>query len=178
MHLLRYHVAMSLDGFIAREDGSYDWIPPDPGVDFVAMYAEFDGYVMGRKTYELVESIANELPSMDGTILVVSKTLSEAKLPNAELVRENIPERVRQQKAESKKDVWLFGGGELFRYLLDQGLVDKVEVAVIPVLLGSGIPLLPAGRSHTLKFLSHSTLPNGICQLAYSATEKLNNKQP
>jgi dihydrofolate reductase len=161
---------MSLDGFIAREDGTYDWIPPDPGVDFVAMYAEFDGYVMGRKTYELVESIATELPSMDGPILVVSKTLSEAKLPNVEIIRENIPARVRRQKAESAKDVWLFGGGELFRYLLDEGVVDTVEVAVIPVLLGSGVPLLPAGRSHPLKLLAHNTLPNGICQLAYTVT--------
>jgi dihydrofolate reductase len=159
---------MSLDGFIAREDGSYDWISPDPGVDFVALFAEFDSFVMGRKTFELVRSLGDQGPSMNGSILVVSKTLPDSQLPNVEVVRENIPERIRRQKAESKKDVWLFGGGELFRYLVDEGLVDTVEVAVIPVLLGSGIPLLPAGRSHSLKLISHNTLPNGICQLAYA----------
>lgn len=166
MNLLRYNVAMSLDGFIAREDGSYDWIPPDPGVDFAALFAGFDTFLMGRKTYELV----CQGPSMGGNVVVVSKTLSDADHPNVEVVRENITDRVRQLKAESKKDVWLFGGGQLFRYLLDEGVVDRIEVAVIPVLIGSGIPLIPPGKTHALKLLSYDPLPTGITMLTYSTT--------
>lgn len=166
MNLLRYNVAMSLDGFIAREDGAYDWIPADPGVDFAALFGQFDSFVMGRKTFELVQ----KGPSLAGKILVVSKTLSPAEHPNVEIVGENIPDRVRRFKAESEKDVWLFGGGQLFRYLLDEGLVDRIEVGVIPVLLGSGIPLIPAGQTHKLKLLSHEPLPTGVTMLTYSTT--------
>jgi hypothetical protein len=65
--------------------------------------------------------------------------------------------------------VWLFGGGVLFRLLLDAGLVDTVEVAVIPVLLGSGIPLLPPGATTTLILSDHRVLPaSGIVALSYS----------
>jgi dihydrofolate reductase len=170
MNLLRYHVAMSLDGFIAREDGSYDWIPPDPGVDFVALFAEFDSFVMGRKTFELCQSLGDQNPVKGLTVLVVSTTLVDPRIPGVEVVRTDIVERVRQEKARVKKDVWLFGGGSLFRYLLDEGLVERVEVSVIPVLIGSGIPLIADGGSQSLRLLSHCTLPSGIAQLAYATT--------
>jgi len=64
--------------------------------------------------------------------------------------------------------VWLFGGANLFRYLLDQGLVDRVEVSVIPVLLGGGIRLVPDGQAHSLRLVSSDALSDGILQLVYS----------
>ena len=171
MNLLRYHVAMSLDGFIAREDGTYDWIPPDPGVDFVALFAEFDSFVMGRKTFELCLSLGGNNPVKERTVLVVSTTLEGPKIPGVEIVRTDIVERVRREKEQVKKDVWLFGGGSLFRYLLDEGLVDRVEVSVIPVLIGSGIPLIGDGGVQKLKLLGEILLPTGILQLAYAPVE-------
>ena len=54
---LRYQVASSLDGFIATEDGGYDWIPMDPEIDFGALFAQFDTLVMGRKTYEMMQAL-------------------------------------------------------------------------------------------------------------------------
>jgi dihydrofolate reductase len=71
-------------------------------------------------------------------------------------------------KAGSGHDVWLFGGGELFRYLLDAGLVDTVGVALMPVLLGEGIPVLPAGARAELVLSDLKRLPSGIVMLAYS----------
>jgi hypothetical protein len=72
-------------------------------------------------------------------------------------------------KAKPGRDIWLYGGGELFRSLLDARLVDTVEVAVIPVLLGAGVPLLPPGAATKLALADQKTLPaSGIVALAYS----------
>jgi dihydrofolate reductase len=79
-------------------------------------------------------------------------------------------EHVRSLKARPGKDIWLFGGGELFRTLLAAGLVDTVEPAVVPVLLGDGIPLLPAPAAQTTLTLSnHRIYPkSGIVLLEYT----------
>jgi dihydrofolate reductase len=71
-------------------------------------------------------------------------------------------------KAQPGKDIWLMGGGVLFRTMLDAGLVDNIEVAVMPVLLGSGIPILPEGRRRTLHLEESKVLPSGILMLNYS----------
>jgi dihydrofolate reductase len=76
---------------------------------------------------------------------------------------------VRELKAQPGKDIWLYGGGELFGTLLKAGLVDSVEVAVIPVLLGDGVPLLPPGGETTLVLADSKVLPeSGILCLAYA----------
>jgi dihydrofolate reductase len=167
MQLLRYNVAMSLDGYIAREDGSYYWIPRDPGVDFPALYAQFDSFVLGRKTFELVQGLGPDNPTKDRSVLVVSKTLPDPGVPGVEILREAVIERIRAQKANAAKDVWLFVGAHLFRYLLDEGLVDRIEVSVIPILLSGGIPLIPEGRSQRLRLVSSEALSTGVVQLVY-----------
>jgi dihydrofolate reductase len=168
MKLLRYNVAASLDGFIAGPKGEYDWIPEDPGVDIPALFAQFEGFVMGRKTFELVQGLGEKNPTLGKPVYVVSTTLTSSVLPDVEIIREKIPERIRALKAAATKDLWLFGGATLFRALLDLGLVDRVEMSVIPILLGGGIRGIPDGAIHRLKLLSSDPLPTGIVQLIYA----------
>jgi dihydrofolate reductase len=168
---LRYGVAVSLDGFIAGPKGNYDWIVMDPAIDFAAMYKEFDTAVMGRKTYEVITAMGGghgAVTGMDETV-VFSRTLRPATHPGVRITREDPRKVVKALKAKSGKDIWLFGGGILFRYLLKAGLVDSVEVAVIPVLLGDGIPLLPPGGRTKLALADLKRLPaSGIVALSYS----------
>jgi dihydrofolate reductase len=169
MRRLRYQVAVSLDGFIAGPEGEYDWIVMDPAIDFAAMYKEFDTAVMGRKTYEVMTAQGGhgKIPGLE--VIVFSRTLPPATYPGVRIVRDDPREIVSKLKMKTGRDVWLFGGGVLFRLLLDAGLVDTVEVAVIPVLLGSGIPLLPPGATTKLILSDHRVLPaSGIVALSYS----------
>jgi dihydrofolate reductase len=139
---------MSLDGYIAGPNGEYDWIPMDPDIDFAAITAQFDTYLVGRKTYEAAKSMGQGLEPASARWFVISRTLRPAENPGLTLVAD-VARHVAKLKKESGKDIWLFGGGELFRSLLAEGLVDAVEVAVVPVLLGGGIPFLPPGAPRT-----------------------------
>jgi dihydrofolate reductase len=169
MRRIRYSVAASLDGYIAGPDGEFDWIPMDPDIDFPSMYAEFDTLLMGRHTFEIMSRMdASQMPRM--RTFVFSRTLAQRDHPDVTVVNENAAGVVSALRAEPGKDIWLFGGGQLFRSLLEADLVDTVEVAVVPVLLGKGIPLLqPATRAATLALRSHRLYPkSGIVFLEYS----------
>ena len=166
---LRYQVAASLDGFIAGPDGSYDWIVMDPAIDFTALYGEFDTAVMGRKTYAAGLAMGGNVSMPGIDIVVFSRTLSPATQAGLRITNEAPASVVAELKKKKGRDIWLFGGGELFRSLLDASLVDTVEIAVMPVLLGDGIPLLPAGHSARLVLTDVKKLPaSGIVVLAYA----------
>jgi dihydrofolate reductase len=141
MRHVRYSVAMSLDGYIAGPNGESDWIVMDPDIDFSAMMRAFDTIVMGRKTYETIRARGDSgMPGMD--VYVFSRTLMQSDCPDV-TVSDSPEETIRELQSESGKDIWLFGGGSMFRSLLARNLVDSIEVAVVPVLLGGGLPLLP-----------------------------------
>jgi dihydrofolate reductase len=166
---LRYQVAVSLDGFIAGPNGEYDWIIMDPSIDFASIYKEFDTAVLGRKTYEVLTAQGGHgaMPGLD--VVVFSRTLRPATYSGVRIVNDDPSEVVAALKAKPGRDIWLYGGGELFRSLLDAGLVDTVEVAVVPVLLGDGVPLLPPGAATKLTLADEKTLPaSGIVALSYS----------
>lgn len=142
MRKICYSVAMSLDGYIAGPQGEFDWIPHDPDIDFAALFSRFDTALMGRKTYEVTrqQGSAGAFPGLD--VYVFSKTLKQSDSPGVTVADELEP-TVSALRAAKGKDIWLFGGGELFRALLALRLVDEVQVAVMPVILGGGLPMLP-----------------------------------
>lgn len=167
---LRYSVAMSLDAYIAGPQGEYDWITMDPDIDFGALMSSFDTILLGRKSYEVTRSQpeGGAMPSMQTYVL--SRTLRQADCPGV-VVSADAQGVVEKLKGEAGKDIWLFGGGTLFRSLLGLGLVDTVEVAIIPVLLGGGVPLLPEfGNRSELKLVKHRAYEKtGTVALEYAA---------
>jgi dihydrofolate reductase len=170
MRKIRYAVAMSLDGFIAGPNGEADWITMDPEIDFAAVYRNHDTALIGRKTFDgMVKAGSTTIPGMK--IFVFSRSLRQADFPNVTIVGDACQRVVSGLKSSPGKDIWLLGGGVLFRSLLEASLVDAILVSVMPVLLGSGIPLLPASpRGAKLNLTDHKFYKSGIVSLQYSVT--------
>jgi len=168
MRRVRYAVATSLDGYIAGPKGEADWIIMNPEIDFRAVFEQFDTFLIGRRTFELMARAGRgETPGMK--TFVFSRTLRQQDYTGVTVVAEKSDETVAALRAEAGKDIWLFGGGSLFRSLLDAKLVDTVEVAVIPVLLGEGVPLLASpARLTKLKLTGHKVYKAGIVSLEYT----------
>src|SRR5215211_9541981 len=142
MRRVRYVVAMSLDGYIAGPNGEADWILMDPEIDFQALFEQFDPFLMGRRTFGGMGGAGGSGQPGVQTI-VFSRTMRQQDYPNLTIVSENPQQALAELRSKSGKDIWLFGGGLLFHSLLEARLVNAVEVSVMPVLLGEGIPLLP-----------------------------------
>jgi dihydrofolate reductase len=141
----------------------------DPAIDFDALFKEFDAAVMGRKTWEALTTQGGHGAPSGLDVVVFSRTLRPAMHSGVRIVNDDPCEVVTALKAKPGRDIWLYGGGDLFRSLLDAGVVDTVEVAVIPVLLGGGVPILPPGAATKLVLADQKTLPaSGIVALSYS----------
>lgn len=170
MRRVRYCVAMSLDGYIAGPNGEADWIVIDPDYDFAELYGEFDTYLIGRKTFE--STGGQDRGSMPGArTYVFSRTLRQSDYRNLTIVGDDWKDVVHSLREEDgKKDIWLFGGGSLFRSLAEAGLVDTVEVAVIPTILGGGVPLIaePAPRIKLELVAQDVYKETGTVDLVYS----------
>ena len=155
---VRYAVAMSLDGFIAGPRGEADWIIMDPEADpneFNEFYSQFDTILMGRRTYEVAKAAGGGGSTPGMQVFVFSRTLRQKDHPGVTIV-DDLKGLMAELRSKPGKDVWLWGGGSLFRSFVERGLVDTVEVGVIPVLLGEGVPLLPPpAKRVALKLTSH-----------------------
>ncbi len=168
MRRVRYSVATSLDAYIAGPGDEHDWIIMDPAIDFAAFFKTIDTVLMGRRTFEVAQRMSPGSGSMPGMrSYVFSKTLKAEDHPDVTVAADPVS-TVAALRAEEGKDIWLMGGGSLFRSLVEADLVDTVEVGVVPILLGQGIPLLPSmPRSVRLDLEDTETYPSGIVMLRY-----------
>jgi dihydrofolate reductase len=168
MRRIWYCVAMSLDGFIAGPKGEYDWIPAEPEIDWGAFMDRFDAVLMGRRSYEaaLATPGGGAMPGM--RTYVFSRTLRPEDHPGVTIVRDNAPPALASLRQAPGKEIWLFGGGDLFRSLLEIGEVDMIEVGLVPILLGQGVPFLPGlDLVARLRLIETRRYPTGIMMLTY-----------
>jgi dihydrofolate reductase len=169
MRRVRYNVAASLDGYIAAPDGGFDWIPNDTAVDFAAIFEHVDTVLLGRKSYEVALEMGPPPWPIGSRVYVFSRTLDPAAHPGVTVIAEDAAHVVEALRSETGSgDIWLFGGGELFRELLAAHQVDTIEVTTVPVLLGDGLPLLPPGAPRSFLTLNGVRVyPSGMVTLLY-----------
>jgi dihydrofolate reductase len=171
MRKLKYHVASTLDGFIAHEDHTIDGFMAEG--EHVSDYLEslkndYDIVLMGRRTYEfgLQFGVTNPYPWMKQYVL--SRTMGRSPDAEVELVSDNIIDFVRGLKEVEGKDIYLCGGGELAARLLAEGLIDEIIVKLNPVLFGSGVGLFSgAARQTDLELTGSKVYGNGVMLVKY-----------
>jgi dihydrofolate reductase len=163
-----YSVAASLDGYIAGPGDDFDWIPREPAIDWDAFMERFDTVLMGRRTYEVVAAHGPGASLPQLPTYVFSRTLQSIAQPNVTLVGDDALKVVRELRKASGKEIWLMGGGVLCASLLEAGLVDAVEVGLVPIILGDGLPFLPpVSRRIRLTLTGTQEYPSGIVLLSY-----------
>ena len=170
MRKIIYAVASSLDGYIARPDGSLDFLHLRPSnYSMGPFFKTIDLGLMGRKTYEAgVRMSGGKFKSHGLRCYIFSRSLPEGERDGAIFVREEPKRFVEELRKKKGKDVWLMGGGELTREFLKEDLVDELYLGMVPVLVGEGIPLFAAGfpqREFTLT--ENKTYSGGVIALRY-----------
>jgi dihydrofolate reductase len=172
MRKVIFGVANSLDNYVARRDGSYDWILWSDEV--AALIAEFwpriDAILVGRKTYEVQQQmpVDEDMTMPNVTTYVFSRTLTHVKGEKVVLVSQDAGQFVRELKQQPGKDICCMGGGELARSLFEADVIDEVSLHTHPILLGDGIPLfLPMKQHVNLTLRESRTFTNGCVLTTY-----------
>ena len=163
------HVAMSLDGRIARPDGSFGWLAPYPpeAFGFEAFMAGVDAILMGRATHDAVRAMG-EWPYPGKPTTVLTRRPLAGAAAGVEARGGDIGAVVAELEARGHRRVWVEGGGQVIRQMLAIGRLDVLEMALIPRVLGAGIPLFPEGTPETaLRLVSCTPRTGGALHLVY-----------
>lgn len=171
-------IATSADGFIARSDGSVDWLDSprlkgDHGMG--AFYRSIDTILWGRKTYEMALGFQEEgVPGSEFDTRVKNYVFTRGPLPasvpaGVEFVKAPIKAFTSRLRRRQGKHIWMMGGAGIIASFLDAGAIDEFMIHAIPVFIGEGIPLIaPARRSTQLKLISCTKFPDGVVKLHYT----------
>jgi dihydrofolate reductase len=163
------HIAVSLDGHIARPDGSVDWLAeyPAEAFGFDAFLAGVDAILMGRATYDAVRRLGGWPHPDKPTVVVTSRTLPDPP-DGVEARNGDLATIVTELEQRGLGRVWMEGGGQILRGMLAIGRLDVLEMAVIPIVLGDGIALFPAGTPETkLRLVRCRARPRDALHLIY-----------
>lgn len=167
-------IATTLDGFIAREDGSLDWlyeIPNPNEIDhgYTDFYSTIDVVVIGRKTYEEILGFGVEWPySTSKTYIISSKEDFKAQTENTEVIHQINHESIVKIKESSKKNIWIVGGGEIITAFLNHESIDEMILCLTQILLGKGIKLFPNNPKETkFELVKSEPFETGIINLTY-----------
>ncbi len=163
-------VATSLDGYIARLDGSIDWLPvaEEGGEDYgyTKFYNSIEALVMGSTTYEQVLGFGDWPYPGKFSYVLTSRDLSTTRTDVC-FVKGSVEEVVEDVKKKGYKRVWLVGGGKVVASFMERGLVSEYIIGVIPIILGSGISLYQSVPEQNLDLIETNAYSSGVVGLRY-----------
>jgi dihydrofolate reductase len=172
------YIATSADGFIARTDGSVDWLErprPKGNYGMRAFYHSIDTILWGRKTCDVALDFQKKGVSRSAfDTNVKNYVFTRGPLPSpapagVEFVKESIKRFTKRLREQKGKNIWMMGGAGIIASFLDAGELDDFMIHVIPKFIGEGIPLIaPARRTVALKLVSCTKFPDGVVKLHYA----------
>ena len=160
-------LGISLDGYIARPDGAVDFLFMPKDYSMGPFFKSIDTALMGRKTYDVALKMGG---GFGGPMVsyVFSRTLPAGERDGVIFTSGSPASVVGQLRKRRGKHIWMMGGGELVRDFLKADLVDELYIGVVPVLLGEGIPLFPAGfPQRNFALVKNETFSKGLIALTY-----------
>jgi dihydrofolate reductase len=161
-------LGISLDGYIARRDGTFDFLFMPQDFSMAEFFASIDTGIMGRKTYDVAKAQGEGGFGPKLKTYVLSRTLPPGEREGKIFVNmspQGLAEEIRQNQG---KDIWLMGGGEMARDFLKADLVDELHLGVVPVLLGEGLPLFPGGfPQRNFELIENKSFSRGLVSLKY-----------
>ena len=178
MRRIKMFIASSLDGFIAREDGSIDWLFTDDDYGYQEFYESVDAVIMGRKTFEKGLELGGGInPTKDKKNYVFSRNQQSLggmeKDDEVEFIGKDVRKFVEQLVDSSGKDIWLVGGSEIISILLKADLVHDIILSIHPKILGKGISLFKnTEKEMSLKMKNFKAFDSGLIQLHYTIFKK------
>jgi dihydrofolate reductase len=170
MARVRFYVATSLDGFIADEEGSVDWLAPYDArlYGYESFLNEVGALIMGRRTFELINAVGEDWPYRGKPVFVLSSQALASAPVGVSASKHGMWEALQQARQATHKDIWIVGGAVTMQSALEDGLVDLMEIFLVPVLLGSGLSLLNDLRvPQPLVFDGVESFPDGVVKLRY-----------
>ncbi|HEV8493170.1 MAG TPA: dihydrofolate reductase family protein [Candidatus Angelobacter sp.] len=163
-------LGISIDGYIARPDGTFDFLfmPKDFMHEFAAFQASIDVAIMGRKTYDVTKAMGGAGSAPKIRHYVFSRTLPPGERDGLTFVNISPQKLVDEIRRGKGKDIWLMGGGEVAREFLKADLVDELHLGVVPALLGEGLPLFPRGfPQRNFALMENKSFSRGLISLKY-----------
>jgi dihydrofolate reductase len=160
-------LAVSLDGYIARPDGSFDWCFTDQDYGMAGFFASVDAVIMGRHSYDLTRKLHERLDPAK-RYYVLSRRGLRADEENVEVFSGDVADLRLRMVEDDVRHAWLFGGAEVCGQFAQEGLIDECMIAVHPLALGGGVPLFRGlQRDLRLKLLDTRIFDTGLVMLHY-----------
>jgi dihydrofolate reductase len=170
-------LGISIDGYIARRDGSVDFLFMPKDYSMAPFFAGIDTAIMGRKTYDVVQAMGGGWHGPKMAVYVMSRTLPAGERDGCIFTAQTPKALVDEIRKSKGKDIWMMGGGELVREFLKADLIDELHIGVVPVLLGEGIPLFPQGfPQRDFALIENKTFSKGLIALKYKRVRGKNRK--
>jgi dihydrofolate reductase len=174
----QYYVAATLDGFIADPDGGLSWLFQFDGAEGIAEHyqaflAQTGAIAMGAATYEFLLANEKTWPYQVPTWVFTHRDLPRLGGGDIRFTRDDVGSVDRQlRETAGERNVWLVGGGNLVAQFVERGLLDEIHLGLAPVVLGKGIPLLPASLRTPLTLTGTRTFGRGFVELRYDVTPR------
>ncbi|MFN4291082.1 MAG: dihydrofolate reductase family protein [Permianibacter sp.] len=147
-------IAMSLDGYIAGPNDEIDWLFADRDYGFTPFFDRIDTIIMGRRSYEMSCSF-DEWPYPGKRTVVCSRQPRTNSDHRVSFTNQPLPTVIAQARSAGSCGIWLLGGGQLVRSALQCHSIERIQLAIHPIILGAGIPLFPPGTPQTRLQLQH-----------------------